>query len=86
MKYKARTFRKKLLGYFMLFTAVIFTVLWLLQTVFLQSFYNGMIIRNTISAANKIIAFDSDITEKLDEISRDNSLLVYVTDTDGNIL
>ena len=86
LKYKAKTFRKKLLGYFMLFTAVIFTVLWLLQTVFLQSFYNGMIIRNTISAANKIIAFDSDITEKLDEISRDNSLLVYVTDTDGNIL
>ena len=32
----------------MLFTAEIFTVLWLLQTVFLQSFYNGMIIRKTI--------------------------------------
>lgn len=86
MKYKAKTFRKKLLGYFMLFTAVIFTVLWLLQTVFLQGFYNGMIIRNTISAAGKITSFDSGMTEQLDEISRDNSLLVYVTDTGGNIL
>ena len=70
----------------MLFTAVIFTVLWLLQTVFLQSFYNGMVIRNTISAAGKITSFDSSMTEKLDEISRDNSLLVYVTDNDGNML
>ena len=86
MNRKAKTFRKKLLGYFMLFTAVIFTVLWLLQTVFLQSFYNGMVIRNTISAAGKITSFDSSMTKQLDEISRDNSLLVYVTDTDGNIL
>jgi hypothetical protein len=36
LKYKAKTFRKKLLGYFLLFTVVIFSVLWLLQTVFLQ--------------------------------------------------
>ncbi len=88
MNRKAKTFRKKLLGYFMLFTAVIFTVLWLLQTVFLQSFYNGMIIRNTISAAGKVTSFslDGDSGELLDELSRDNSLLVYVTDTEGNIL
>ena len=88
MKRKARTFRKKLLGYFMLFTAVIFTVLWLLQTVFLQSFYNGMVKSNTVSAADKITSFslDGDIGEKLDDLSQDNSLLVYVTDTEGNIL
>ena len=86
LKYKAKTFRKKLLGYFMLFTAVVFTVLWLLQTVFLQSFYNNMVISNTISAAKKITSFDSGMNEQFDEISRDNSLLVYVTDTDGNIL
>ena len=86
MKYKAKTFRKKLLGYFMLFTAVIFTVLWLLQTVFLQGFYNGMVIKNTISASKKITSFDIGMTRTLDEISRDNSLLVYVTDMYGNIL
>lgn len=88
MKYRAKTFRKKLLGYFMLFTAVIFTVLWLLQTVFLQSFYNSMIIRNTISAADKITSYEpySNNAETLDKLSWDNSLLVYVTDTDGNLL
>ena len=88
MKYKAKPFRKKLLGYFMLFTVVIFSVLWLFQTVFLQSFYNSMIISNTKSAAEKIAAHASggELTEYLDEISRNNSLLIFITDTEGEII
>lgn len=72
----------------MFFTAVIFAVLWLLQTVFLQSFYNGMIIKNTIAAADKIASKSdtSGITEYIDDLSRENSILVFVIDTDGNIL
>ena len=88
MRFKAKTFRIKLLSYFLLFTAVIFTVLWLLQTVLLQSFYNGMIISNAKSAAEKITSYStgSDMNETLDELSVDNSLLVFITDTEGNIL
>lgn len=72
----------------MFFTVVIFTVLWLLQTVFLQKFYNGMIIRNTINVAEKISeeSCNSDITSYIDDVSRSNSILVFVTDTDGNII
>lgn len=72
----------------MFFTVVIFTVLWLLQTVFLQKFYNGMIIRNTVKVADKISSESqsSDITSYIDDISRSNSILVFVTDTDGNIM
>jgi signal transduction histidine kinase len=85
---KTRTFQRKLLGYFIFFTAVIFAVLWLLQTVFLQRFYNSMVINNTVRAADKIASQSnsSDITEYIDELSRDNSVLVFVTDTNGNIL
>ena len=88
MKRKTNSFRKKLLSWFMFFTVVIFTVLWLLQTVFLQKFYNGMIIRNTVKVADKISteSQSSDITSYIDDISRSNSILVFVTDTDGNIL
>lgn len=88
MKHKASSFRKKLLIYFMFFTAVIFTVLWLLQTVFLQNFYNSMVIGNTKSAADKITSFclGGDMSGALDDISINNSLLVYVIDTEGNIL
>ena len=72
----------------MFFTAVIFTVLWLLQTVFLQRFYDGMIIKNTVSAADSIVSqFGSEqIADDIDEISRENSIVVYVTDTEGNLL
>ena len=88
MKRKTGSFQKKLLTYFIFFTAVIFTVLWLLQTVFLQRFYNSMVIRNTISAADQIASQCSreDITEYIDEITRENSILVFVTDQDGSIL
>ena len=87
MKYKPNSFRRKLLSCFMFFTVVIFTVLWLLQTVFLQSFYNSMIIKNTVKAADKICSESgrSDIKPYIDEISRSNSILVFVTDTEGNI-
>ena len=72
----------------MFFTVVIFTVLWLLQTVFLQKFYNGMIIKNTVKVADKISeeSRNSDITSYIDDVSRSNSILVFVTDTDGNII
>ena len=72
----------------MFFTVVIFTVLWLLQTVFLQKFYNGMIIKNTVKVADKISeeSRNSDITSYIDDVSRSNTILVFVTDTAGNLL
>ena len=72
----------------MFFTVVIFTVLWLLQTVFLQKFYNGMIIRNTVKVAGKISSESQsgDISSYIDDVSRENSVLIFVTDTDGNVL
>ncbi len=56
MKRKVRPFKTKLCMYFLIDTAVIFALLWLLQTVFLQGTYNRMLIRNTKAAAEKIAA------------------------------
>ena len=88
MKLNTRSFGFRLWIYFVLFTALIFTVLWLLQTVFLQSFYNAMLISNTGKAADQIIAVSQDpsVDEKIDELARSNSLIVFITDTSGNIL
>ena len=73
---------------FAAFAAVIFVLLWLLQTVFLQSFYDSMLIRSTRSAAKEIAAVSQDETFPgvIDRLSRDNALLVFVTDPDGTIL
>ena len=85
---KTKTFRTKLWLYFILFTAIVFSLLWVLQTVFLQTFYNAMLERNTRSAAEKMIAgsTDSDFTSCIDELSAKHSLLVFVTDLEGSIL
>ena len=85
---KRKSFGVKLWLWFLLFSAAIFTVLWLLQTVFLQNFYNRMAIQNVESAVGKITAHasDSDFYEVIDEIAVSNSLLVFVTDADGNVL
>jgi signal transduction histidine kinase len=47
-----------------------------------------MIIKNTVKVADKISeeSRNSDITSYIDDVSRSNSILVFVTDTDGNII
>lgn len=88
MKLNTRSFGFRLWVYFIFFTALIFTVLWLLQTVFLQSFYNAMIISNTKQTAQEIISksMQTDIDSIIDRLAHNNSLLVFITDTDGNVL
>ncbi len=88
MKIKTKSFGFRLWIYFALFTALIFSVLWLLQTVFLQSFYDNMIITNTKSVAQKIVSNgnNEDINNEIDDLAHNNSILVYITDLQGNIL
>ncbi len=85
---KRKSFGVKLWLWFVLFAAAIFLVLWLLQTVFLQSFYNDMAIRGVERAAKEIVAHagETDFTAVIDSAASENSLLVFVTDTRGNIL
>lgn len=88
MRYKTKSFGFRLWSYFALFTALIFSVLWLLQTVFLQNFYDSMIINNTKLVAKRIISDgkNEDINNEIDELAHNNSILIYITDTEGNIL
>ena len=88
MKLKIKSFGFRLWSYFILFTALIFIVLWLLQTVFLQSFYNQMIISNTKAAAQRMIENSSseDINDLIDNLAHENSVLIFITDTKGSIL
>ena len=85
---KVKTFKTKLWLYFALFSAIIFSVLWLSQTVFLQSFYNRMLMDSTKKAAQTIIqsAGAGDLSDTVDRIARERSLLIYITDQDGNVI
>lgn len=85
---KRKSFGVKLWLWFVLFSAVIFLVLWLLQTVFLQGFYNDMAIRGAEKATEKMAehSLNADFYDVIDEMATENSLLVFVTDAEGNIL
>ncbi len=67
---------------------VTLALLWLLQTVFLQSFYDWMQLENVKRAAGEI----AENMEKegdyhiVDRIAYENSMQVILTDMDGNIL
>ena len=84
---RPKSFQTKLWLYFVLFTAIIFLMLWLLQIVFLQSFYNQMLINNTKRAAQQVAAAaaSENPSAAIDALTRENSLLVFITDTDGNV-
>lgn len=88
MKFNTKSLGVKLWACFALFAAAIFAVLWLCQTVFLQTFYDRMVIRNIQAAAEQIAAQRSqeDFGDWLDDLAYENSLLIFLTDTQGNVL
>lgn len=88
MKTRTPSFRTKLWLYFGLFAAVILSLLWILQTVGLQGFYDGMMENNIRSAAKTMAAAagSDNFPEIIDRLSLEDSLLVYVTDVKGKVL
>ena len=85
MRFKRKSFGVKLWTYFVMFSVLIFLALWLLQTVFLQSFYDGMVIRNVEDTAKTIMQKYNceDIETMMNDLTRDNSLLIFLTDLNG---
>ncbi|MFV0401039.1 MAG: ATP-binding protein [Oscillospiraceae bacterium] len=88
MKWNPKSFGVKLWRYFILFAVVILGALWLLQTVFLQSFYNSMVIRNVEDIAAQIAEQQDseDFGSLLDSLASKNSLLIFLTDQQKNVL
>lgn len=85
MKLDTKSIGFKLWVYFTVFAAVILAVLWLLQTVFLQSLYNYMQ-KYQISKIAEEIRHAENIEDTIDILAEENSILVLLTDDSGNIL
>ena len=88
MKFDKHSIGVKLFSYFTLFAAAILCLLWLLQTVLLQSLYEGMMTRELERVASELAAAHnaSDFEALLDRAAYDNNILVYVIDKNGGIL
>lgn len=78
----------KLWKYFAMFAMITLLLLWLLQTVFLQNFYNQMQLKSVQKAADEIAeSINNNSTFRfIDRIAYENSMQIILTDTSGNIL
>lgn len=91
MKSRPSTFRAKLWRYFALFAVAVLAMLWLLQTVFLQTFYDQSVKAGARDAAARIerswVSDDpATFARVLDETASDRSLLVFVATWDSAVL
>lgn len=88
MKKTVKSFGFKLWSAFILFAAVLFAVLWLLQTVLLQSFYTGMAVTGLKKTALEIIEHkdEENFFEVIEEAARKNSLLIFLMDETNEVL
>ncbi len=86
-KLRPKSLGFKLWLYFMLFSAIILSILWLLQIVFLNSFYQEMKEGDIQKVAQEIAEShgNEDFNSTIDRLTFNNSILVYVTDQNGNI-
>lgn len=87
MKFNRNSISIKLWKYFVVFAMVTLVLLWLLQTVFLQTFYNQMQLQSIEKAADEIaekISNDNDFSF-IDHIAYENSMQIILTDTGGDI-
>ncbi len=87
MKLTKNSFGVKLWGYFILFAAVILSALWLMQIVFLQSFYEGMKTQDVQRVMEALIerSDDENFEAILDQTAYNNSVLIYLTDSEGDV-
>ena len=87
MKLRKNSIGRKLWNYFALFAMVTLLLLWLLQTVFLQSFYDRMQLGRVKRAAGEIAEGVENGGEFrfIDRIAYENSMQVILTDENGNI-
>jgi len=88
LKLNRRGLGVKLWLYFVLLAAVVLGLIWLLQIVFLSYFYEGMKVHKIEKAAGIISqAVDTEALEStIDYLAYKNSILVYVTDLDGELI
>ena len=76
----------KLWTYFLLFAAGIMIVLWLLQIIFINTYYESMKMRQVEKIGNHLVSQyeDSDIYQNLlEQISFRNGLMIRIVDENG---
>ena len=88
MKLNTKRINFKLWIYFTAFSGIILVVLWLLQIVFLSSFYKSMKKNEIITIGKEIKEsyYQDNFEDKINELAFRNSILIFMIDNDGNVM
>lgn len=88
IKLNFKSLRFKLWLYFLIFAVLLMSLLWGLQILFLNNFYQEMKISETKDTANSIVEHykDSDIIEKIRDIYIKNDMYIQLETSDGTIV
>ena len=84
MNIKINSIKNKLILYFVLFTSLIFIVLWIMQVFFINIYYTNMLTEEINKLASNIENIKRETL--LDEISFKNSLNIVIYDLNKNIV
>ncbi|HZK72107.1 MAG TPA: HAMP domain-containing sensor histidine kinase [Clostridia bacterium] len=88
MKFDLKSLKIKIWLYFMLFVALILIILWLLQIMFLKSYYQAMKTAEIEKAANVIISQygKNDFDQVMQQYTFRNNMLVIISDMNGHLV
>lgn len=88
MKLHNISIKWKLFFYLLLLISIILVVLWLFQTVFLESFYKSIKIGQikTLSGIVKANLESEDLQELIQRLEQDENIVVYLLDDQGEVL
>ena len=83
-----KSLKFKIWVYFVLFAALLMTMLWFLQIFFLDTYYEEMKISETSKLAKSIISHygDNDLVEYISSISYKNDMYIHIESSDGTII
>ncbi|MBQ0079435.1 MAG: HAMP domain-containing histidine kinase [Eubacterium sp.] len=78
-------------AYFVLFTLVLVIIIWSLQVLFLNNFYESMKIRQTNTAIEALTTAHAEkrspqFMERVEDLANDNDLYVYLINNDGKTM
>lgn len=91
MKHEKVSIKWKIFCYLLAFTAILLTILWLLQICYLDSFYKMIKtteVEKITQAAIGVLQSETDteVTDnKIDKLASEHNMAIMVTDLDGNI-
>lgn len=91
LKLDSQSIKFKTWLYFILFTAFLMIVLWFLQVLFLNNFYEVMKVEQTNNVVKEIkdsykTSSNSDFLKKVEKISNSNDIYIYVASFDGKTI